>query len=377
MSSLLPSEDASLNSVNDFGLGPYDGASYETSLKGENVERLEPSGDTLPDGGPGDDEPLEYYLSYPQETAVNNKHSADMLPGDIDRPPRGRNPNEDLIIDQTPSGFFDPDITDDGEPVSDPGDHSHLPVGGLPVARADYYDNTVLGAESMDDIWTDTVTNTYSEKEDEVSDDSLPGVTKNEVSIDDLLGAFGNSWSGIIEEDLSGPNGFPSTDFSENVDYPKSNDDTIGQLVASVDTSISFKKSGGKMNRIATDTELVESLTKDFLKQFGKKNLVRRHVLAFLQDRKLPQYLASDVVRCLKHNHQIVIPDVMDTFPLAKIASENSLDSKKFIESTIRSLITFRNANNVSDETRVSLTICEARLASVLVDLELLEVSNA
>lgn len=376
MSSLLPSEDASLNSVNDFGLGPYDGASYETNSKGENTEKLEPSGDSLPDGGPGDDDPLEYYLSYPQEIAVNNKHSSDMLPGDADRPPRGKNPNEDLVIDQTPSGFYDLDMTDD-ELVSDPGDHSHLPVGGLPAARADYYDNTVLGAESMDDIWTDTVTNTYSEKEDGVDGNSLPGVTKNEISIDDLLGAFGNSWSGIIEEDLSGPNGFPSVDFSENVDYPKSNDDTIGQLVASVDASINFKKSGGKMNRIATDTELVESLTKDFLKQFGKKNLVRRHVLAFLQDRKLPQYLASDVVRCLKHNHQIVIPDVMDTFPLAKIASGDSLDSKKFIESTIRSLITFRNANSISDETRVSLTVCEARLASVLVDLELLEVSNA
>lgn len=380
MSSLLPSEDASQSAVNDFGIGPYDGSSYETSLKGENVVESQPSGDSLP-GDDSDDQSLEYYLSYPQETALNKRSSVGMLPGDIDRPPKGRNPNTSLIIDKTPSGHYDPDMTENGRPLSDPGDHTHLPSGDFPAARADYYDKTVVG--SMDDIWTDTVTNTYSDKEDSSKGEGseLPGVHKNEVSIDNLLGSLGNAWSGVVEEDISDPNGFPSTDFNENVDYQKSNDGTLGQLVASVDTSIGFKKSGDEMNRVATDVSLVESLTKDFLKQFGKKNLVRRHVLAFLQDKSLPQYLASDVVRCLKHQHSIVIPDVMDTFPLAKIASSETAsvansdpDPKKFVEFVMRSVIAFKAGNKLDYNTRVSLTVHESRLASLLVDLELLEV---
>lgn len=77
------------------------------------------------------------------------------------------------------------------------------------------------------------------------------------------------------------------------------------------------------MNRQATDIEKVRKLTAAFLKEHGRKSIVRRSVLSFLQGEGLPQYLASDVIRCMKHDHGILVPDVMDTFPLAKDAPED------------------------------------------------------
>ncbi len=70
MPSALPSENAWSKAVKDFGIGPYDGASDDTTPKGEDDERREPEGKSLPDGGAPDDRPIEYYLGYPQEEAI-------------------------------------------------------------------------------------------------------------------------------------------------------------------------------------------------------------------------------------------------------------------------------------------------------------------
>ena len=357
MPSTLPTESAWSKAVKDFGIGPYDGAP-DSSMKGENDEHREPTGKSLPDGGSIDDQPLEYYLGYPQEEAVGWKHASGLLPGDLsdNRPPRSNNPDWDTKVDVVPtmgppsdsnnavSDHEEKDYDMDhsklpgGKIPSNP-NYSQLPSGNLPVARSDYYDRTVIGT-SIDQIWPSDDSGAYvsgtcheyvdvdedTDEEDSTitSASELPFPGKSDIKMGDFLESFGNANQGFVWEDTSGPIGFPSEEFKENVDFPKSNDGTLGQLVAN---SNEFDSLGNTMHnsRISTDIKLVISLTKDFIKEFGKKNIVRRHVLSFLQDRSLPQFLASDIIRCMKHQHKVVIPDVMDTFPLAKISSDSRI----------------------------------------------------
>lgn len=385
MPSTLPTDSAWSKEVDNFGLGPYDGTSDESDSKGEDDERREPSGESLPDGGAKEDPELEYYLSYPQEQTVWNKHSTDMLPGDLDRPPRGHNPSYDVKDDVVPTSGPPPNLVEDDDDDEDHshlpeggGDHSHLPDGVLPSARSDYYNRTVYGARSFDWIYPDEDSGAYAgEGEDGDGDgegSGLPGPVKNEVTMDDFLNALGNAWQGFVNEDVSDPYGFPSEDFQENADFPKSNDGRLGDLVANDGTSIESLVPGNTMEiRTATDIQLVTDLTKDFIKKFGKKNIVRRHVLSFLQDRSLPQYLASDIVRCLKHQHNLVIPDVMDTFPVAKIATGPGRHS---LGSAYRSVAELRVRHADDDEVSSVLSRCASNLSEVLADLDRLEVTD-
>lgn len=373
MSSALPTDSAWSKEVDNFGLGPYDGTSDSSTLKGEDDEAREPSGETLPDGGAKEDPGLEYYLSYPQEQTVWNKHSTGFLPGDLDRPPRGHNPSSDTLEDVLPtSGSADSVVGGNGkdEDKDTEVSYSHLPSGNLPSARSDYYDRTVLGSRSFDSIYPDEDSGAYAGELDE-DGSSLPGVEKNEVSMGDFLNALGNPWQGFVHEDISGPNGFPSEDFQENADF--SRPDGLGELIASDDISIALLRSGDNMgSRVSTDIKLVVGLTKDFIKKFGKKNIVRRHVLAFLQDAGLPQYLASDIVRCLKHQHSVVIPDVMDTFPLAKIASAGRSD----LGSVYRSLAELQARHSDDPEVLSTLGRCAAVVSGIMADLDRFEVKN-
>jgi hypothetical protein len=75
------------------------------------------------------------------------------------------------------------------------------------------------------------------------------------------------------------------------------------------------------MKRTATNFNLVRELTTGFIKECGKKDLTRRHVMAFLQKAGSHQYLASDVVRCLLLDHNVYVKDVLDEFPVRKQAS--------------------------------------------------------
>lgn len=388
MPSALPSENAWSKAVKDFGIGPYDGASDDTTPKGEDDERREPEGKSLPDGGAPDDRPIEYYLGYPQEEAMGWKHSSDiasgMLPGDLDtnRPQRTDKPDSGTKDDVVPTSG---PPADSGHAVSDEEtktypDHSQLPTGKLPAARSDYYDRTLYGA-SIDQIWPSEDSGAYAGESHEHQDDEddegetgasgLPTPGKADVTMGDFLESFGNANQGFVWEDTSDAIGFPSQEFKENVDFPKSNDDTLGQLVASFGTSIAGRDSGEHMTeRTATDVKLVTELTKDFLKKFGKKNIVRRHVLAFLQDKQLPQYLASDIVRCLKHQHKVVIPDVMDTFPLGHIAGEG----KSGLGAAHRGITELWLRHSDDPATSAALRRCASRLGDVLAELDRSEV---
>lgn len=387
MPSVLPTENALTKAVKDFGIGPYDGSSDDTTPKGEDDEHREPAGRSLPDGGAPDDRPIEYYLGYPQEEAMGWKHASGLLPGDSDK-------NRPLRKDNPASNTFDDVIStmgppaDSGHAVSDyeteeqdeiyPG-HSQLPSGRLPVARSDYYDRMVYGA-TVDQIWPSQDSGAYAgeslDEQEDIPDEhssNLPTPAKSEIMMGDFLESFGNANQGFVWEDTSGAIGFPSQEFKENVDFPKSNDGTLGQLVASFDVPIGKLDQGEYMStRTATNIELVIDLTKNFIKQFGKKNIVRRHVLAFLQDRQLPQYLASDIVRCLKHKHKVVIPDVMDTFPLENIASSG----RTGLGSVHRDITELWVKNSDDLNTSHVLKKCAASIGEVLVELDWSEVDH-
>ena len=363
MASALPTENTLGKAVDTFGIGTYDSQRDENGEHGENSEEKEPSGETLPqDGGPLDPFGPDRMLSYPQEYTSQSKHSsvieavksinnlaAAIMPGELDRPPERRRINDDTI-----------------QSVVESVSQAKLPDGGEPVARSDYYDRMQTGMSGISEIWPDEDSGAYA-NEEKISDSKLPGSDKNEVSMDDTLGALGNYWSGYETEDVTSPQGFPTEDFKENIDYDRSDNQNGGRILAS--------RYGDQFNmertRIATDIPLVVDLTKEFIKKYGKKDLTRRHVMAFLQDEGRPQYLASDIIRCLKHSHKLVVPDVIDTFPVVtKTASSNGIAS-------VRNKLIDLQLENILD-TKVSIAFgrCAANLTYVMAVLEKLEGHN-
>lgn len=250
------------------------------------------------------------------------------------------------------------------------GGHSEVPTDAdNPAARTDYYDSMHpghTGQKKQQSGMTDYVapsedSGAYA-SQDKTSDSALPTVNKNEGSMDNWLQSLGNWWSGSEIEDVSSPQGFPTTDMSENVDFDKSDQQDGGQVVPMGDSRMfamtqtewnrhmddaqkipdenqrakaietlyeSLKEIPGSrvkpMQRKATNIPQVIALTKDFLKDYGKKDLTKRHVLAFLQKQNLPQYLSSDIIRCLKLSHSIFVKDVLDEFPVYRAASQTTV----------------------------------------------------
>ena len=324
MSASLPTESAVDKAVNEFGIGNYDTDNGNGS-RGEDDEdgksESTPNGDALPGTHGTDPFGPDRLIGYPQtfssdmliitgdgrhvtlesyakELADRIRHSlsVDMLPGDEDvDDTTHRHPNMDTIDQVLPTVA-----------ISElPDDHDN------PSARSDYYDHMTTGMKgALSDIWADEDTGAYAGEKEPGTE--LPGVVKNETSMDDFLGALGNAWSGYETEDLSGPQGFPTEDFAENIDYDRSDNQDGGRIMTS-----------NLNGRRATNLELVGDLTTKFIKEFGKKDLTRRHVISFLQKSGHHYYLASDIIRCLKLRHSVFIKDVMDEFPLAKTASMN------------------------------------------------------
>jgi len=123
--------------------------------------------------------------------------------------------------------------------------------------------------------------------------------------------------------------------------------------------------------RRATNILLVSDLTQDFMKKFGKKELTRRHVMAFLSNLNQPQFLASDIIRCLKLRHSVFVKDVLDEFPIAKTASDGMVS----ISSILGELIKLETSATIP-ETSSKLKHCVASLSSVIADLKMLEVGD-
>jgi len=324
--------------------------------------------------------------------------SAD-LPGDMDGNFQHFHPNMDNIdarAESVAQGSILPQ--EEGVDGRDPGamgrrknkktsdiHHSELPNDGdNPSARSDYYDTMMPGhaGSTRKSFTSDYLAPTedmgaYAGESKDSENSELPVPMKNDETMDDWLQSLGNFWSGKEIEDLSNPQGFPTTDFSENADYDRSDNQDGGTIVPLGDdrmfamdqsefnkkmeeaqkikdesrrsdtvaklyeemakdakgTAREIKREKTAMQRNATNINQVVALTKDFLKEAGKKGLTKRHVLAFLQQRGLPQYLSSDVIRCLKLSHDIHVKDVLDEFPVYREASMNRYAEEKKCES--------------------------------------------
>lgn len=332
--SALPTDNALDKSVQEFGIGTYDFPQSQFE-HGEDSEdppsEMGPNGKALPDGG-GSMDPFgpDRLLSYPAT------YSSGDLPGDYDSPPKGRK-RTDETLDSVVHSVSQAKLPDDSD---------------NPSAKSDYYDTMTMGslkelskyilsaigdAESVENIWADEDSGAWASEKDQ----SLPGVNKNDVNSDNDLGALGNYWSGSILEDVTGPYGFPTEELSENADFPRSDQDDGGYVMAS---------GGIGMNRQATNINLVMKLAQEFLKECGKKGLTRRHVLSFLQKAKQHQYLASDIIRCLKLSHSIYIKDVLDEFPVAKTASIKTHSLDTLTESVVDLSVLYRNTPEVFKE---------------------------
>jgi len=288
----LPTDSASDKAVDSFGLGMYD-ESVSKQGKGEDSNSPSQTGKSLPDGG-GSLDPYgpDRLMSYP-----DNLMASARLPGDSDRLPR--NYRNDTIMNVVPSVAL-----------------SQLPTGtDGPSARSDYYDRMTTGLIS--DIWPSEDKGVYAQ-EKESDPDSDYKVSDNDVTTKNNLQSLGNYWSGYNIEAQDVPYGFPSEDYS-------------------LDNSPSL--TGGKMastQRIASNPEKVRGLTAGLFKELGKKDLTKRHVLAYLKKLGEPQYLSSELILCAHDDHGVYIKDVLDEFPFKKSASQSI--EKTLLELEIRYL---------------------------------------
>jgi len=397
MPASLPTESAVDKAVNEFGVGTYDSDNGNGS-RGEDDEdgksESSPNGDALPGTHGLDPFGPDRLLSYPQTFASVERMillAAGMVPGDLSVPTEHQHPESDPGDDSVPTV---------AEASELPDDHDN------PSARSDYYDRMTTGMSG--DEWADEDSGAWAAEKEPGA--ALPGVQKNETSMDDFLGALGNAWSGYETEDVSDTKGFPSTDLAENADFPRSNDDTSGgRLVATGDRIMSklddtlasyargettlgglydalvgtdtrtaaatgktvghFIDSVSGPSRTATNHELVGDIAKGVLKEFGKKGLTRRHVMTFLQTSKHSQYLASDVIRCLKLRHSVYVKDVLDEFPVVKTAS-SGLSS---LASVRERLIQLEVDSVLRPEVSSQLRRCAASVSVAIADLERLE----
>lgn len=292
----LPSESCLDKTVETFGLGTYDYPQYGFE-HGEDSNKKKSEKALPDDGGPLDPFGPDRLLSYPTNMAST------MVPGDLDRPPMFKTP---------PPSHLDSVV----HSVS----HTKLPSGLDEVARSDYYDKMTTAnrlGPSIEDMFGGADTGAYvsSEKEkpkkidlrkdsDGVFDyGSLPGIPDNIEHRDNNLGALGNYWSGYTIQDQNVPAGFPSTEFQDESRWQKTNASTK------------------PMKKLAVNIPALRDLTKGFIREHGKKDISRRHIMSFLTKQNQPQYLASDIIRCLAHDHDIYVVDSLEVFPIKKTAS--------------------------------------------------------
>lgn len=360
-------------SVKDFGVGPYD-AILDMLTKGEDDEAQERIIHSLPDDGGSEavveDPDADTLVGYP--VSDNPQFASGILPGDQDRPPQRRKNKPSLppAARGSQQEFSEEDDEEHAElPEGLAGTHSELPVDSQnPPAFADYYDRMSLGrGRGFDNFWADEDTGSYSSEEkgkdgeegEEI--ESLPVPASNDVSMEDFLGALGNWWSGFTIEDMSNEPGFPSPQH-EFQELKSETNEEGGTLFGS--------DGGSRMSkRTATNIEMVRELAAGFLKEFGKKDLTRRHVLAYLQQEGhgFRQYIASDIIRFLKLDKNIHIKDVMDEFPVIKS------DVSKTASDIHSKLVNLHISNLQDQDTRKVLMRCAADFAKVMAKIDKLE----
>lgn len=324
MPAQLPTTDTLDRAMNVFGNGTYDrGPESEFREEGD----FEARGESLPtQKSPAPrlrdpDDPVGGEQFSPVSDA--GRCSSASLPGDYDRPPRAKHKPEDSTI-QT--------VVESAAAAELPHDKNN------PPARSDYYDQTKVG------------------------ETQLPGVPKNEETMDKVTGG-GNAWSGWELDDLAQVTSFPGTDRS-----PEEADKYTSVPVGSKKHSTAPSRAGVQMRKISTNLELVGTLTSDFIKKAGKSGITRRHVMAFLQENGYHQYLASDIIRCLQHRHNVHVADVLDQFPVSsKVASIDASAAMVKELSGIGSRMASIVASDV--EATKALQKCEDSIVESIADL--------
>jgi len=351
MPSSLPTESALEKSVQTFGLGAYDFP--QAGLEHGEDSNKKKSERALPDaGGPQDPFGPDRLLSYPDTVLATTMRFNDddgdsgaiditgtsELPGDYDVPPTSR---------RYPETFKDP-VMSTAE--------SALPDGGT-VPRTGYYDRKYIEAFSVDNYWPAEDTTVYASTEGESSgeSESLPGGATNETKLSNGLNGIGNSWSNYIVEDQNVPYGHPSDTFYDGRNYQKTN------------------ASEKSMNRVAVNVPVVRELSDQIVKSYGKKGLSRRHVMAHLKKHGMPQFIASDVIRCLHADHDIVVRDALDEFPSKTKTASSRVSSLSTVRNTLIDL-ELKHLHNI--ETSDQLRFAASDIARALAVLDRLGFKN-
>lgn len=202
-------------------------------------------------------------------------------------------------------GTYDSKI-DDGNVRSGDNEFQFSELPGADIVRSDPESYTSYEWESESPDTSDSSFNEIVRTVDrknpshpQPDDDSL--YWKNETEQDRMYQG-GNSLSGYTVQDQNDDNqGFP------NLDDPYKNR-----------TVVSMKK------RQATNFVLVNELCDEFLKD-KYTNITKRHVLRFLSIKGQPQYLSSDMIRCLNERKNLAIKDVLGEFNASDELARNAI----------------------------------------------------
>lgn len=315
MPSSLPTEQND-EKVDDFGIGTYD--SDNTPMPDtENAKRKHTKNSLPQNGGPFDPFGPDRLLSYPTHV------STAMLPADLDYA-TGRSMPQKSHYDSVVHSEANSELPneDDGSHVTDYADPSRVSF-------------------SEDNLWSSDGGDSYASAKSE----SLPHSTENSMKTENNLGALGNPYSGYIVQDQNVPQGFPSEDYRENSSFPKSHP---GNMIAS---------------RIATNVELVRDLTKEFLKGRDKDSITKRDITAFLAKNGYFGFMSSDVIRCLRLDHDLHVQDALDVFPVRKASQNFNLTRI----AALRDFCVMNDMENISNpEVSADYRVAAACLSSAL-----------
>jgi len=325
MNSSLPTESASDYTVDQFGLGTYDSSDPDEEPDYKSHNRALPD-----DGGPID----------PGLEGGPNRLAVGLLPGDSSAPTSHKHDNTDTLNSPLTTvsesklpgvsrndvsmhefwsafGYTDDDISDSG---------------GFPT----YKDH------SMDDKSSGGVVFSFDNRSHErFFERILLDYERGKISIGglfDCLSALNNKVFNMTGKSVGYfVDTLASEDSSSLEEREKKAKKNLEEVKRDKEEHRKFMDRQKREERQeaelksrarkATNLSLVSELTDGFLKEYGKKDLTKRHVLSYLQSKGHPQFISSDIVRCLKHKHKLYVADVLDKFPVSKKASDESKNS--------------------------------------------------
>ena len=188
MPAALPTTDCLNKTGYVFGIGTYDSPG-DSSIDDDDLDHGVVA---LPPEARGDlsfltddmlyteDEGRDITMNTFEPTLVRLRTSANSLPGDLDRPPKGSSNKEKSYKYQMVSGNGTSIEPYDGEFIYD------ARTSATELPHDEYTERAAVGYSD----------NTHTGNKKRTAEAELPGPTDNYQSLDNLLGALGNFWSG-------------------------------------------------------------------------------------------------------------------------------------------------------------------------------------